>query len=174
MKLLTTIALCALVGLCAALPVAAVTHSSTLIGPLGVVPLQADADYSGGVWTYTYTADISALSRTVTGLSIGNLDRLLFSAAANNKNLTNPTYAGTDSIIWTSGTVSPGDGPVVFTMQSAYAPKLVDVTLWGNAFPSSGQTLGIGIVPEPSSFVGLALCSLGVAGSVSIRRRTRR
>ncbi len=170
MRLLVAIVLCALLG-AAALPVAADVYDSTLAGPLGSVPVHAEAIYSQGLWQYTYVVNIAGLSRNATGFSIGNIDRLEYNAANNNRDLTNPVYfAGTDSILWTAGNVSPSAETITFSFESVYGPTLTACTLWGGAFPAVGTTLGM--VPEPSSLFGLAMTSL-VAVGFNIRRRTR-
>lgn len=170
MKVHIIILLLATAALCASAPAAALVYDSTLAGPLGSVAVRAEAAYSAGLWTYTYTADVSQLTRNTTGFSIGNLDRVLFSDAANDRNFTNPVFAGTDSIMWTAGSVAPAAGPIVFTLQSTYSPATVNATLWGGAFPATGTTLGL--LPEPSGFAVLAIYGLGAA-SLFARRRAR-
>ena len=176
MRGLKTFLLCAVVAIVWLSPAAAVVHESVLVGSgyfgLGSIPLHAEALFDEGVWTYTYEAEITGVTADVTGFTVANLERLPFSSASNNKNFQNPTYSGTDSILWNYGNVGANDGPIVFSFKSAYSPALVQATLLGGIKYSGDYTLGP--MPEPGTLAGLAVFGLGSAGLFYRRRSGRR
>jgi len=171
MKRINLIICAALLALAIGAPVLADAYDSTLSGLLGNAPVHAEATYADGLWTYTYTVTITGVTSNVTGFSVGNLPVYSFSDATSNKSFTMPTFNGSDSILWTGGSISANDGPVTFSFKSVYKPGIVNCTLWGSPLPSGGQTLGM--VPEPGTFAGLAVACMGMAGTL-IRRRISR
>lgn len=174
MKRLIAPVVSVLVVLVLCMPAFAVVDDTVLTGTLGNVPLHATATFASGVWTYSYTVDVSNLTRTVTAFTIANLNSFLFSNATNDKNFVDPVYTvGSTSVLWELGTVVPADHTATFTYQSAFAPGAVPyVTLVSGAKQAAGQT--IGMTPEPSSIASLAFCGLGAAGSLIWRRKARR
>lgn len=172
MKLICTLVTCAILAAACCASAAAATYDSVLTGPLGDIPLHAEATLSDGIWTYTYTANLSGLADPVTGFTVGNVHASEFAAASNSADFVNPTFTGSDSVLWLNGYVEPAAGSVVFSYQSAHGPGLVNVTMWGGpAFPSGGQTLGM--APEPSSIIALALGLVGGLGSLRAARRRK-
>ncbi|HOK55201.1 MAG TPA: hypothetical protein PLU88_05195 [Armatimonadota bacterium] len=155
----------------------AVTMDTDLVGdvvPLQntgtVIPLHAESNWTGTVWEYTYTIEITNSSRPITGFSVQNLGKFAFTNAWNDKNFVNPASDGSDSLFWNSGYVMPAEGPISFGFQSVYAPGTVDVSLFGGARNASGVSLGM-VIPEPASMASLAC--LGLGGVFAVLRRKR-
>lgn len=132
------------------------------------IPLHAEATWTAGVWTYTYTLQITNSTRPITGFSVGNLNRLQWYDATNDKNFVNPTDWTTDSVFWSGGSVPTTDGPITFMYKSRYGPTVVPTSLFGGARSADGFTLGLA-VPEPGSLS--ALGALALAGFAGFRRR---
>jgi len=162
-------------------PTLADTYEWTLTGPLGDIPLHAEATFANDVWTYHYTATISAsVAANISKFSVGNPDRLPWigpwspgappNTAWNNKNFTDPSFTGTDSVLWVNGNV-PRPNTIEFGFQSLYRPTPVRATISGGIRTSDGWTLGM--TPEPATLMSMACGMMGI-GAFCWRRRARR
>lgn len=176
MKRLITVSMYLVLLLACLAPLGATVLDSTLTGSgsfnLGSVPVHAEALFADNIWTYTYTLNITGVTANVTAFTIGNLEKLSFTNAYNNKTFTNPQFSGTGSILWTGGNVPSTNGPIIFSFQSVYGPKTGNTTLTGGYKSAGGTTLTVG-APEPSSLFVLGALGLGGAATI-LRRKLRR
>jgi len=139
----------------------------------------AVVDFTGGIYTYTYTLIYSAgMINPVSGLApqihLFDVDNpngcRFFGAAADG--FTPLATEGNGTVDWINGTINVGETRT-FSYQSYSAPMEIYVYTYvenGGTY-AEGETLGMGsMIPEPSS---LAAILLGAAGMLplAIRRR---
>jgi hypothetical protein len=158
-----------------AVAASAETQPSTLSGPLGTFDLLAEVSQSGSLWTYTYTLTYVSGGPETETFSVGNPLTVAYSNALNTSDFTNPSYSPVwTEVKWTNGWMLVGDS-VTFSFQSQNRPMFdmpVDCYAADGGKIAWGTTIGMSeIIPEPSSFAGLAIAVFGLAPKLLKKRR---
>ncbi|MCL5103706.1 MAG: hypothetical protein M1133_06275 [Armatimonadetes bacterium] len=134
----------------------------------------AQVTQSGSLFHYSYEVKFldsfvvnqsTGQKAPLTTFSVGNMQNFEFTNAGNSGGIPNPIYNVTsaNSVLWKNGNVPVGQ-IVTFWYDSKYLYEDVSATLQGGRV-ATGRTLGMtGIIPEPASFVALALGMVGTAG----------
>ena len=153
----------------------AFTRTTTLTGDLGTLKLIADASKSGSEWLYSYELTFQTGVEEVYKFSVGNPMQVAFTEAANTDEFIDPEYAPSwIEVQWYDGWMEVGD-TVTFSYKSDNMPNLdipVDCYAADLGKTASGKTIGMSeLIPEPSTFAGIAMAIFGLAPTILIRRR---
>jgi len=153
----------------------AYTRETTLTGTLGTLRLIADASKVGSEWLYSYELYYQTGSVELYTFSVGNPMQVAYTNAENTDDFTNPGYNPIwEEVKWWDGWMEVGD-TVTFSYKSYNMPNLdidVDCYAQDGGKIAWGKTIGMSeLIPEPSTFAGVAIAILGLAPTLLRKRR---